>query len=153
LRTPTDILPELKDYQAWRAGKTDFDLIDYAMCTGTPDALCSFFELTDPDLVVHEGEYFLAHQFKIEVYESWKERLKSIEEIQRVMNHVHVSSLLQGQEISDAVAKFVAEQLANAWRRAFADRGLTVEAYGTNLHDAQVTFFRGIGSDGGSKSQ
>jgi hypothetical protein len=141
MRTPSEVLENLSEFQLWAAGKPRFDLIDYAMCSATADLLCSFLELVEPQLIQHNGHYFIAHQFDTDTYETWKSTLSDSQAIQRVMNHIHISSLLQEQEVSDVVAVHIAQGLARCWSRAFGHLGLKAEAYGSSLEDAQVTLF------------
>jgi hypothetical protein len=142
MKTPRDVLNSLQDYRAWANGKPRFDLIDYAMCTSTSDGLCAFLELAVPPLRLHDGSYFLEHNFDEATYEAWRSRLGSIEDVQRVMNHLHVSSFLQGEDVPDIVAVHIARGLAECWSRAFGHLGLEAVALGSTLQDAQVTLFR-----------
>jgi len=141
MTTPDRILDSLADFQSWKQGRRKFDLIDYAMCTATPDSLCAFLELVDPLLIKHDGHFFLAHQFDLAAYEAWHVKLDKISEIQKVMNHIHISSLVQDQEVGDGVALHIAQRLAGCWSRTFQHLGLKAECYGSCLDDAQVTFF------------
>jgi hypothetical protein len=141
MKLPADVRRDLSDFQRWADGKARFDLVDYAMCIGTPDILFAIFELLEPELVLHKGHYFLAHQFDQSVFEEWAEKLEDMREIQRVMNHVHVSGLVQGQEIGGETAVLIASTIARFWGRSFAHLGLSAEAFGTELDDAQVTLF------------
>src|SRR5215813_7121536 len=68
MKVTSDILSSLKDYQAWSAGKRDFDLLDYVTCVATPDLFVGFGELFFPELVFHEGNHFLASHFQTTVY-------------------------------------------------------------------------------------
>ncbi len=70
-----ELLAELSDFQAWRSGKPDFDLLDYAFCVATPDLLFGFMELLSPSLVLHEGNHFLAGHFSARTYDDWMQRL------------------------------------------------------------------------------
>jgi len=142
MKTPIPILASLMDYQAWAAGEADFDMLDYAMCVGSPDVLVAFAELVDPELVVHDGEYFLAHNFDLATYDRWMHELGDQMKVQRVINHLHVASFMQHAEVPDEVAVFIAKTVAHLWSKTLRDKGLTAEYFGSTLEDAQVTFFK-----------
>jgi hypothetical protein len=145
MKTPPEIVSSLTDFDAWRAGSQHFDMIDYAMCVTTPDLLCMMLELADPELVLHDGDYFLAHHFDAAVHRQWCEQLRDSREVQRVMNHIHLSSLLQNTTVADHVAVHLANRLAALWSLVLRDKGLVAEAEGTGLTDAAVTFHRAAG--------
>jgi len=142
VRVPTDVLSMLKDYQSWAAGKSDFDLLDYVACVATPDLFFGFGELFFPEVVLHDGNYFLASDFRASTYNEWLVRLKDPIAVQKVMNHVHISTLIQQQVVPDLVALEVAKHLAACWSVSLADKGLVAEAYGETFEDLEVTFFR-----------
>ncbi len=127
----------LKDYQAWAARKPQLDLFDYVTCVATPDSFFAFLELFLPDLVLHEGNYFLASHFEPRTYDDWKRQLKDPGAVQKVMNHVHISTLFQQQEIPDLVARAVARQLAVSWSITLAAKGLVTEMYGDTFEDLE----------------
>ncbi len=113
----------------------------------TPDLLFGFAELFMPDLVVHEGLHFLANGFSAEVFEQWRRAGHGLRETQRVMNHVHVSTLLQQRLVSDELALTAARAVAAIWRRTLTPEGLIVEVLGADFWDAAVTFFDGATAD------
>lgn len=141
----------LADFQAWaRSGPvgSTVSLLDYVGFVGTPDLLFAFAALFWPELVTHDGMRFLASGFSAEVYNQWRDSGTSRREIQRVMNHVHVSTLLQEQVVSDKVAVEVARAIAAIWSRTIGPEGLVAESIGSGFDDAAVTFFE-ISSDAG----
>ncbi len=142
MRVPHEILAKLGDYQAWRSKKPDFDLLDYVTCVATPDLLFGFMELLCPSLVLHEGNYFLASHFDATKYNEWMSRLRDPIAVQKVMNHLHISTLFQQQDVPDLVAREAAQQIAACWSKFFADKGLTGAAFGDTFQDAEVTLFR-----------
>jgi hypothetical protein len=142
MKVPADVLADLPDFREWADGEREFDLWDYAMCVATPDLFLALLEVLEPELVLHDGEYFLAHGFSAEVYEQWCQKLDDKLAIQRVINHLHISSLFQGRAVPDRVAAFAATHLARHWSLVFADKGLVGEAYGDNLDEAEVTLCR-----------
>ena len=102
---------------------------------------------------MHEGHVFLASRFEVASFDAWRNRGLELREIQRVMNHVHVSTVLQNQDVSDAVAREVARVLAAVWTRTLGAEGLEVECFGESFHDAAVTFSqRIVPRDGGAAS-
>src|SRR5262245_5878841 len=107
MRIKDSVIAELQDLHAWsKTGGTGalVSLLSYVGFIATQDMLFAFAELFLPDLVVHEGRHFLASHFKQATYDSWVQQGTSPEEVQRVMNHIHISTLLQNQEVSDEAA-------------------------------------------------
>jgi hypothetical protein len=141
MTVPKELLAKLGHYQEWRSGKLDFDMLDYVNCVATPDLLFGFLELLRPSLVLHQGNYFLASHFDEANYNEWMKRLNDPVAVQKVMNHLHISTLFQQQEVPDIVAREAAQQIAACWSKVLADRGLVAEAFGDTLEDAEVTFF------------
>jgi len=72
----------------------------------------------------------------------WFARLKDPIAVQKVMNHIHISTLFQQQAVPDPAALAVAKQLASCWSIGMADKGLVGETYGKTFEDLEVTFFR-----------
>jgi hypothetical protein len=144
MRVKDSVLSQLRDFHAWAAGGATagpISLLDYVGFIGTPDMLFGFAELFHPELTVHEGRRFLASGFSNATYDAWVQQGRTPEEIQRVMNHLHISTLFQQQEISDEVAVEAARAIASIWSRTLGPDGLTVEAIGADFTDAAVTFF------------
>jgi hypothetical protein len=138
------IIPNLRDYSRWK--ETDLGegitLFDYAGFVATPDILCAIFSLFFPACVFYRGGYFLANHFDEALYETWSDKLDSTVEIQRVLNHVHVSTVLQNQEVSDMMACQCAELLGLAWERSLRQFDVRIESGGSGYDDAYVTFFQ-----------
>ena len=144
MRPSASIIAKLADFQEWcktGADKSPISLLDYVGFVASPDLVFGFAELFCPDLIVHEGLHFLGSGFSADVYEQWLRAGRNPREIQRVMNHVHVSTLLQHQVVSDDVAAEVARVVAAIWSRTLGPDGLVAEVVGSNLDDAAVTFF------------
>jgi hypothetical protein len=136
-------MSQLRDYQAWAAegaAAGPFSLFDYVGCVATLDGLFAFAELFCPDLTQYAGLHFLASGFSSSTYEAWVRKGMAPREIQRVMNHVHVSALLQQQEVSDEAAVEVARAISEIWSRTLRTEGLVAEASGSTFDDAAVTF-------------
>lgn len=142
MNVPQELLVKLRDYQAWRSEKLDFDLLDYVNCVATPDLLFGFLELLCPSLILHDGNYFLANHFNAATYDEWMSQLNDPVAVQKVMNHMHISTLFQQQDVPDVVAREAAQHIAACWSKALADKELIAEAFGDTLENAEVTFFR-----------
>src|ERR1700724_4310800 len=102
MTTFDEVIAELPDFTLWRSSSgQDISLLDYVGFVATPDLLFAFAELFRPMLVLHEGAYFIKDRFDEQSFDSWRQRLNDIESVQKMMNHLHVSTLYQEQEISD----------------------------------------------------
>lgn len=146
MTVPSSVLDALQDFQQWKAGRDDFDLLDYVGCVATPDLFYAFLSLLNPELIRHDGELFLASHFERSTYDEWIARVGDPVEAQKAMNHIHVSTLFQGQVVPDAVATDVSKRIAEHWSRMFSSDGLVAEAFGASFDDAQVTLYRRRGS-------
>jgi|SRR5215213_3198310 len=145
MTVPEEVLVHLTEFNRWKSSAregADYDLLDYVASRATPDLLFGFAALFSPSLVLHEGDYFLASHFSEKLYEEWKARLPDIQEVQKVMNHIHISTLFQDQEVPDLIAQYAAKTIQSIWSTVLSERHLVAEAYGDGLSDAQVTFFR-----------
>lgn len=144
MRLKDSIIRELSGVRAWSQtgadGKT-ISLLDYVCFTATPDMFFGFAALFYPELITHEGRRFLASGFTVAAYDAWAQQGRTANEIQRVLNHLHVSTLIQNQELSDEVAVEIARVVAHIWARTLGPEGLVVEALGSTFVDAAVTFF------------
>lgn len=140
-------LSELAEFQKWRrsAGSDDFSLIDYVGCVCTPDLLFGFAELLKPELVIHDGLLFIKSQFSASSYEAWMVELSDAVAVQRMLNHIDIQRLLQGQEVSAEIAVAVARTIAEHWNRVFEKEPLVAEAHGTGLLDSYVTLYQPSG--------
>jgi hypothetical protein len=139
-----DVRSQLANLNAWSSANpkvAPVSLFDYAGLTASPDTLFSFAEFFLPELVEWQGRKFLASRFDHTVYAAWQSKLKSGREIQRVMNHIHISWLLQNDEISDELAVAAAGAIRDIWQRTLGPEGLISESLGRGLEDASVTFF------------
>lgn len=138
------IFAQLEDMRAWAKstpGADPISLLDYVGFIATLDNVFAFGELFCPELVVHENRKFLKSRFDERVYEEWRSQGKSGAEIQSVMNHLHVSWLIQEQAISDEAAVEAARVIAVVWSRTLAPEGLIVDRVGSDFSDAAVTFY------------
>jgi len=133
---------DLEDFQSWNEGRSGTDrlsLFDYATFQATPDLLLSFAALFFCELTEVDGHYFIAAKFDAAVYEDWKRKSPDHREIQRAMNNLFMSTLLQNAEVSDAQAKVCADVIAAAWNAVHGDRHVVAEVHGTTLEDLAVT--------------
>lgn len=141
-RVPMELLG---DFAAWKSTgppsqeSTKFGLISYVTCVATPDLLFAFAELLAPDLVEYRGSYFIAERFDESIYDEWRSKLSDPRDIERVVNHVHISTLFQDQDVPDEVAVAAARLIADAWTRQFRALRLVGEAYGDSFGTAEVT--------------
>jgi hypothetical protein len=133
---------DLEDFQSWNEGKTGADrlsLFDYATFAATPDLLLAFAALFFCELVEVDGHYFIAEKFDAAVYEDWRRKQPDAREIQRVMNNLYMSTLLQNAEVTDAQAKICAQVIAAAWNEVHGPKHVVAEVHGTTLDDLAVT--------------
>ena len=141
MRVNRQTLDELREYSKWKSSSSsgEFSLFDFICCVATPDLLFGFAEVFYPELVLHNGAYFIESRFDETTFEAWTKKGTELREIQRVMNHIHMSTLLQGQGVSPDVARAAAEAVASTWTRVFHDRDLVGEVIGEGLEDLAVT--------------
>lgn len=142
MRINEEQLRELEDFQSWNEGKAAADrlsLFDYITFEATPDLLLGFAALFFCELTEVEGHYFIAGKFDASVHEDWKRKLADPREIQRAMNNLHMSTLLQNAEVTDAQAKVCAQVIAAAWNEVHGPKHVVAEVHGTTLEDLAVT--------------
>jgi hypothetical protein len=143
VRIEKSILTQLQDFQRWAstgASSGAASLLDYVGFVGTLDGLFAHAELFYPERVIHNGRQFLASGFTPQLYDDWISRGLRPKEVQRVLNHVHVSTLLQNQAVTDEAAVEVAKVIAHIWNRTLGPEGVIVESAGATFADAAVTF-------------
>lgn len=141
---PESVLSQLEDFRQWAEGgprAEDVTLLDYVGFVATPDSLFAFAALFFPELAVYKGRRFLRAGFSVELYEAWANKGHTEEEIQRVLNHVHISTILQHGPISDVLACEAANTISQIWQRTLGPDGLTIEAVGSRYDDLAVTFY------------
>ncbi len=142
--TEEEILRQLTEYQKWKVGAqgSEFSLFDYLCCSARMDDLFAFHRLLFPPLVEHDGVAFLADRFGVEEYEDWRDRGTVPTEIQRTMNHVHIHTLFQNQEMSVELARAAARRIAETWTLVFEKNGLRGEVLGESLEDLTVALVK-----------
>jgi hypothetical protein len=137
------VVRQLEDYQAWKVSSpVEFSLFDYIGCISRPDLLFAFAELFCPTLVLYNDHYFIESRFSEEVFIQWKNSGKSDSEIQKIMNHIHISTIFQNQDISSEVAVASAHTIAKIWKLVFGKKGLKTQTAGNDLHSAEVTLYQ-----------
>jgi hypothetical protein len=135
-------LRELKDFQSRNEGKSGADritLFDYATFRATPDSLLAFAALFFCELTEVEDHYFIADRFDARVFADLKSKLTDLREVQRVMNRLPMSTLMQNAEISDSLARICAHVLAATWNEVHGAKHVAAEVHGTTLEDLSVT--------------
>lgn len=138
------ILHELSDFQAWKRnveGGAPFSLQDYVGCVMTPDLLFACAELFWPQLIMHDGHYFIASGFEPEIYEDWQNRLDDPVDIQKIMNHIHIGIIFQNQDVTLGMYLEAANLIAEFWTSVFSPLGLVGHAGGEIFEDISVTLF------------
>jgi hypothetical protein len=135
------LLPDLARWRSSATGGKEITLLDYVGFVATPDLLFAFAELFRPALVLHAGVHFIRDRFDTKAFDDWRSRLGDLESVQKMMNHLHVSTILQGQSIPDDVAVWSARLIADIWSSVFSQLGLRGLAFGESLHDAAVTLY------------
>jgi hypothetical protein len=142
MRFNEEQLRELDGFQSWNEGKAGagrLSLFDYVTFEATPDLLLGFAALFFCELTEVDGHYFIAGKFDAAVYEDWKRRKPDAREIQRAMNNLHMSALLQNAEATDSQARVCAQVIAAAWNEVHGPRHVVAEVHGTTLEDLAVT--------------
>ncbi len=138
---PKEVVDELRDFQSWANANKGLDLYDYATLAMTPDQFVALLEVIEPELIIHDGQYFRKRAFDEATYSDWIEKLHDPREVQKVMNHIHVSQFAREANVPFVLLKFIGDNIARLWTRAFADKGLVAEAY-SDGDDVEVTLFR-----------
>lgn len=137
-----ETLKMLADFQSWneqKPGAARISIFDYLCFNATPDLLFGFASLFFCELVEIEGNYFIKERFGASAYGDWKKTTTDIRAIQRVMNHVHMRSLFQQQQMTDSLALACANLIAEAWNRVFKEKSLVAEVHGQTFEEISVT--------------
>ena len=136
------LIAQLVRLQEWvdADGKnTSITLFDYACFVGTPEIFLSFAELFSPDLVLYADCRFLKHRFDVENFNAWKNKGLALVEIQKMLNHVHIRQVIQGEDMSDELSVYIATVLKSMWEKSIPNS--SVEIFGDNYDEVSVTFF------------
>lgn len=148
---PENIQPDKQDlrrYIEWsNNGNVQLEL--YAEFNTNKDILISHIKFLWPDFVVYEGKVF-RDGFNIENYKRWKKKYNNnVEEIERVMNHIHLQEgLLQNlpESLSDKNLEYVSSMLVKMWKAAlssqFPNRSFEVIGDKQENGDYLITFWQ-----------
>jgi hypothetical protein len=145
---PDAIAAELESLKQWSSGSgAKLSSFDFVGLVATPDLFFAFSELLQPEITEYGGGSFIASRFSPSVFGLWQERGTELRDIEKVMNHVHVSWIVQNQSISDQMAIAIAERLAEVWRLTLSRYDVEVSAIGDGLMDAAATFWSRIAAE------
>jgi hypothetical protein len=142
MKIPESHLGLLSDFQGWNEGKAVHDritLLDYVSFNATAELLLGFGELYFCELILVDDNYFIESRFDFSIYAKWKASLPDMRAIQRVINHVHIRTLLQSNPVSDELAVACAETIAKAWNEIHRAKSLCAEVHGSVFDDISVT--------------
>lgn len=122
----------LSDFNSWNEGQPQdrISIFDYLCFNATPDLLFGFAALFFCELIKVEGHWFIQSRFDHESYERWKNKGLDVVEIQRVMNHIHIRSLLQQQPLDDSLAMACAQLIKRAWDQVHKEKMMVAEVHG-----------------------
>jgi len=132
----------LSDFQVWNEGKAVHDritLLDYVSFNATAELVLGFGELFFCELILVDQNYFIESRFDFATYAKWKASLPDIRAIQRVINHIHMRTLLQSHPVSDALAVACAETIAKVWNEIHRAKSLRAEVHGSVFDDVSAT--------------
>jgi hypothetical protein len=140
LRFSEKELEALGDFQSWKEGEDGpATLLDYAGYTATPDQLFGYAAVFFREVLEVDAHHYFADVFDEKVYSQLKAQFPDGRDIQRVMNALPMSKLLQNADIDDGAAAACAQLVASAWNEVHIRRGVTAEVHGTTLADLAVT--------------
>jgi hypothetical protein len=140
LRFTDKQLQALGDFQSWKEGEDEpVTLLDYAGFTATPDQMFGYAAVFFRELIEVDGHYFFEDAFDADTYALWKSKLSNGRDIQRVMNALPMSRLLQSADVDATAAAACAQLVADAWNEVHIRRGVTAEVHGSTLEDLAVT--------------
>lgn len=134
----------LKEYSSWNRGKkTDqkITLFDFATFIATPDLIFAMSALFSPKLVAHDGSFFIDQKFSIPNYERWKKQGLSSVEIEKVINHIHMTTILQSSDVDYLEAKKCADLITSMWNKCISEESVKAIVVGEVIEDLAVTIF------------
>jgi hypothetical protein len=142
MSSSADLLDSLPAFAAWNQGKPDQDRItifDFLCFNATPELFFAFASLLRPELILVEDSYFIKERFGEAAYKAWKEKLSEPRDIQHVMNHVHLTSVFQNQDVADDVALVIARTIELTWNQLFAELKLKAVVDGSEFGDLSIS--------------
>lgn len=135
------IFSRLADVRAWEAGAKSVSPLDFVALEGKPSLLFAYASLLDPALEEVDGIFFLATGFSKELVTTWAEEGVVGANAQRVINHIHMTYLMQDdcqdQEVLDAAATII----SSIWKKTLP-AGVRVEIVEPGTISVAVTFFQ-----------
>jgi hypothetical protein len=130
----------LTDFQSWKEGESgEVTLLDYAAYTATPDQLFGYAAVFFREVMEVDGHHYFVDAFDEKAYALLKARFPDGRDIQRALNALPMSRLLQDADIGDGAAVACAQLVASAWTEVHIRKGVTAEVHGTTLEDLSVT--------------
>jgi hypothetical protein len=137
-------LQSLSDFQSWKEDEDEpVTLLDYAGFTATPDQLFAYAAVFFRALIEVDGHYYFEDAFDADTYALWKSKLANGREIQRVMNALPMTRLLQSADVDAAGAAACARLVADAWNEVHGRKGVVAEVHGEAWNDLSVTVVNG----------
>ena len=134
------IFSRLADVRAWEGGES-LSPLDFVALEGKPSLLFAYASLLDPALEEVDGRFFLANRFSKENLTLWAAEGVVGADAQRVINHLHMTYLMQDdcedQEVLDAAATII----SRIWEKTLP-AGSRVEIVERGTISVSVTFFQ-----------
>lgn len=129
----------------------NISLIDYIYFTSDPDTTISNIKLFFPDLIEYEDMIFLKENFNNENVDNWiNSNNYSKEQIEKVINHVHIRSLYQDRysetydsEVFIYIAKYMIKTFRIQLKEFFPDKDFNLEII-DEYEDIQITFYQKV---------
>ena len=133
-------LEALTDFQSWKEGESGaVTLLDYAAYAATPDQLFGYAAVFFREVMEVDRHHYFADVFDEKTYAQLKARFPDGRDIQRALNALPMSKLLQNADIDNGAAAACAQLVAAAWTEVHIRKGVTAEVHGTTLEDLSVT--------------
>ncbi len=111
-----------------------------------PEMIIAIGRLLFPTFIEYSGGVFLEMNFSESGFHDWQKKIKAIEKIETVMNHVHVYDLfITDNEIDEASFEAVGNLLSHTWQAAlqkcFPNRSFKVSISNTEQDYGPVVSF------------
>ena len=121
------ILTSLPKFSKFIEANAKLNLRDFLVFLGTPDILVATADFLCPELILHDGTWFIAEQFSLEAFGLWRSKYDDLTLIQAVMNQINVSVLFRESPWSDAPGfdEVAAQIVSHFWTKMFREKGLT----------------------------
>lgn len=135
-------ISKLTEYSSWNYGKAEADqitLFDFSTFIASPDLIFAMQALLSPDIIRHAECCFLEEKFDLEVFCLWQEKKLSKNQIEKVMNHIHMTRIIQDGCYDYEILKCCAEIICEFWNMKFKNEGLIAEYFGDDLDNLAIT--------------